>query len=295
MLRYLLLTLAVGCGTSVDDKDSSTGIGLDSECPAINSRFDSCLAAKLFSSEVAEGPNGEKVPVSKSPSYKAWFFRDAPEAFKTEWKSGGVGGEVYGYIHLIGDFTPKNMVALLENGSRFSQIKRQDGTSVFKDSFSAKIDWSRVPDNSDGIVSKPGELHPIVLGLPVADKLSVDLRMYMQIYQDGENIRGYFYNKESVKAPLVGVIADPYGLQFKMEFFPWKGGILAYTSAVVTLKKFEDKFNPAGVGDLAKSLFHWYVSELTNNAGRIKGLSIPAMTDQSAFDPNLPQSRFIRN
>jgi hypothetical protein len=47
-----------------------------------------------------------------------------------------------------------------------------------------------------------------------------------------------------------------------MEFYPYKNGILTYSSAVIKLKKFQDKFGNDTVGSFATSFFRWYVSEL---------------------------------
>lgn len=264
-MRIIFIAMFMAsCGTDPKDflKEKPDSLSLNN-CPEVSvPRFDGCKVAKLYTEASKPDTNGNQQPVSNLPLWSVWKFAEAPQALKDEWKTGEVIAEVFGYVNLGKPSDSKNVVSLLERSSRFSKILDEKGKPVFKDSYSTNQNWQKIPDSVDGKVSGEVETKQMILMVPLSEDLAKDARMEISYREKDGVVTAYMFNKVAISVPLVGVIADPYGLQFKMEFYPYKNGILTYSSAVIKLKKFQDKFGNDTVGSFATSFFRWYVSEL---------------------------------
>lgn len=264
-MRILLAAIFIAsCGTDPRGYQGSKPDPLSlNNCPAVSvPRFDGCKVAKLYTEASKTNPNGTQQPVSNPPLWSVWKFAEAPQTLKDEWKTGDVVAEVFGYVNLGKPSEAKNVISLLERSSRFSKILDEKGKPVFKDSFSTNPNWQKVPDSVDGKVTGEVETKQMILMVPLSEDLAKDARMEISYREKNGVVTAYMFNKVAISVPLVGVIADPYGLQFKMEFYPYKNGLLTYSSAVIKLKKFQDKFGNETVGSFATSFFRWFVSEL---------------------------------
>jgi len=265
-MRIIFLTMILAsCGAeNRSSKDQPDAFELN-DCPPLDvPRFDGCKVASVYTEDSKVDDSGKTLPVSKLPLWAAWKFNEAPQALRDEWKTGDVIAEVHGYINLGTTADTKKVISLLERSSRFSKMLDDKGKPVFKDSYSTNKDWQKVADTVDGKVTGDIETKQLILMVPLADGLVKDARMEISYKEKAGIVSAYMYNKVAISVPLVGVIADPYGLQFKMEFYPYKNGILSYSSAVLKLKKFQEKFGNDAVGSFATSFFRWYISELTD-------------------------------
>jgi hypothetical protein len=262
-LTILFLSFLTSCGDE-PKKLNFGGTNLSDECTYINQRFDTCIISKVYSDKIDKNPSGSDVPVSRPPIYDVWKFGEAPEKFKAEWKTGDFGAETFGYINLGSTPVTKYIVSLMERSSRFAKMIDEKGKPVFKDSFNTSSGWKKSPDVVDGEVTGDLESRLMVLVFPFSESISRELKMSLSFSEKDGSVLAYLYNKEAVNLPIVGTVADPYGLQFKMEFYPYKNGVLSYSSTVVKLKKFQDKFGKDTVGGFVNSFFRWYVSELTS-------------------------------
>ena len=263
---YIPIVLAIfflgGCGDdSIKTKLGDTN--LTDDCTPINARFDTCIVSKVFSDKMDKNQSGSDIPVSRPPIFDVWKFPEAPEKFRAEWKTGDFGAETYGYINLGKSPETKYVISLMERSSRFSKMVDEQGKQIFKDSYNTAENWKKVPDLVDGKVTGEPESRLMVLVFPFTETLARDVRMSLAFSEKEGTILAYLFNKEAINLPLVGTVADPYGLQFKMEFYPYKNGVLSYSSTVVKLKKFQDKFGKETVGSFVNSFFRWYVNELT--------------------------------
>ncbi|MEI8027765.1 MAG: hypothetical protein WCI18_15560 [Pseudomonadota bacterium] len=263
-LAFISLIL-VSCGTDLKTPKGQTDhLPLNDCAPIAVPRFDGCKVAALYTENSKVDESGKTIPLSKAPLWSVWKFNEAPQALRDEWKTGDVIAEVYGYVNLGTPSDAKNVISLLERSSRFSKMLDEKGKPIFKDSYSTNKDWQKVADTVDGKVTGDIETKQLILMVPLSESLVKDARMEISYSEKAGIVSAYMYNKVAISVPLVGVIADPYGLQFKMEFYPYKNGILSYSSAVIKLKKFQDKFGNEVVGSFATSFFRWYISELTD-------------------------------